>query len=59
MVWLWMRAQSGTENGTCDFDSGRFEEIYGQVSSWESTENRDEMPFLRMKSISGVDSCVQ
>ncbi|MBR4960835.1 MAG: hypothetical protein IKY52_08065 [Clostridia bacterium] len=48
-----------TDQGTCDFDSGRFEEIYRQVADWESTEKREETPLLRSKSISSVGSWVQ
>ncbi len=44
--------------GTCDFDSGRFEQIYGQVASMESVEAREETPLLRNKNINGVGSWV-
>ena len=47
------------KNGTCDFDSGRFAEIYRQAAAMESVENREETPLLRSKNINGVGSWVQ
>ena len=44
---------------TCDFDSGRFAQVYSQVQALEAVEDREETPLLKLMPLNSVSGWVQ